>query len=288
VKARTNGIELEYEVLGTGEPLVLIMGIGTQLIHWPDDLCGMLVDRGFQVIRFDNRDVGMSTVMSHLGKPPLWRILTAAVFGCRVRVPYRLEDMADDTAGLMDALNLRTAHVAGVSMGGMIAQTLAIEHPARIRSLTSMLSTTGGRFPSEPHAIAALLSRPAKTRDEAIRRGVEVFTAIGSPGFERDVDELERTSGLAWDRSSDHSGFIRQLAAIVATGDRETRLHRINVPTLVIHGKADPLLPPAAGRATAHAIPGAKLELVDGLGHDMPRALWPWMADVIARNAALA
>lgn len=284
----SNGVELEVEQVGPddGEPLVLVMGIGAQLVHWPDGFCDALVGHGFRVLRFDNRDVGLSTHLARLGVPPLLRIAARRAVGLPVRVPYTLFDMADDVAGLMDALGLRTAHLAGISMGGMVAQSFAIRHPTRLRSLVSMHSTPGGRHHlGRLEAYKALLGPGPRSREQAIERGLATFRVIGSPGFERDEDALADTFGRAWDRGHDPKGFYRQLAAVLAAEDREGALRRVDARTLVIHGADDPLIPLSAGRATAHAIPGARLEVLEGLGHDLPRGAWGALADLIADHA---
>jgi pimeloyl-ACP methyl ester carboxylesterase len=254
-------------------PVLLVMGLATQMLGWPDEFCSALVARGLHVIRFDNRDVGLSTHL-HDASPP---DVMAALSGDSSSATYTLSDMAADSVGLLDALALDSAHLVGASMGGMIAQTIAIEHPDRVRSLTSIMSTTGddtvGQATQE--ALGVLLSAPATSRQEAVERTVSIFRVIGSPGFELDEAELRERAGLAYDRGDDPLGVARQLLAIVASGDRTASLRLVNVPTLVIHGAADPLVDMSGGRATAAAVPEAALVVLDGMGHDLPQALWP-------------
>jgi pimeloyl-ACP methyl ester carboxylesterase len=239
-----------------------------------------LVACGLHVIRFDNRDVGLSTHLNHAPAPDVM----AAFSGDISAASYTLSTMAEDTVGLLDALELDSAHIVGASMGGMIAQTVAIEHPDRVRSLTSIMSTTGddavGQATQE--ALAALLAPAARTRQEAIDRTISIFRVIGSPGFELDEADLRERAGLAYDRANDPDGVARQLVAIIASGDRTPRLRSVDVPTLVIHGADDPLVAASGGKATADAIPGADVVILDGMGHDLPRSLWPQITTRIA------
>ncbi|SFO38823.1 Pimeloyl-ACP methyl ester carboxylesterase [Geodermatophilus obscurus] len=278
---RVGEIELAHETFGSPEdtPLLLVMGLATQMIGWPDDFCRMLAERGLYVIRFDNRDIGLSTHLDHAGAPDV----LAVMGGDHSRVAYRLADMAEDTAGLLDALGLDDAHVVGASMGGMIAQTLAIRHPERVRSLTSIMSTTGDPAVGAPAeaALGALLAPPATDRESAVQRAVDTYRVIGSPGFEFDEHGLRERAGLSFDRAYDPAGVARQLAAILASPDRTADLARVAVPTLVVHGAQDALVNVSGGRATAAAIPGAELFVVEGMGHDLPRAVWPDLVDRI-------
>jgi pimeloyl-ACP methyl ester carboxylesterase len=260
------------------------MGLGSQLIAWPVPFCERLVDRGFFVIRFDNRDVGLSTKCTD-GPPP---DLFAAFTGDHSSASYTLEDMADDAVGLLDAIGVGSAHVVGVSMGGMIAQTIAIRHPARVRSLASIMSTTGapeGLVPTG-EALSALLRPPATTRDEAVAGSIEASHVIGSTGFALDEAWLRERAERAYDRCYDPAGTIRQLIAIQASGDRTAALQQLDVPTVVIHGSVDPLVPPMGGELTAKAIPGAHHVVVAGMGHDLPEGAWPVLIDAIVANAA--
>ncbi|HYF26576.1 MAG TPA: alpha/beta fold hydrolase [Baekduia sp.] len=283
------GITLCYEQLGDpgGRPLLLVMGLGTQMIGWPDGFCELLAQRGFRVIRFDNRDIGRSTKLRDKPPPSLAAIVTRS----RAAAAYLVRDMADDAAGLLRALDVHAAHVAGASMGGMIAQALAIGHPDKVLSLTSIMSTTGGRFVGQPapQILPTFLRGPARDPDQAVERTVALFRLVGSPGFERDEHELRAMVRLSLERGAgDTAGTGRQLQAILASKDRSRALRRVVAPTLVIHGTADKLVRPSGGRATARAIPGARLELIDGMGHDLPKALWPRLADLIADNAVRA
>jgi pimeloyl-ACP methyl ester carboxylesterase len=274
------GIDIAFERFGDhrAPPVLLIMGLGTQMLGWPDGFCAVLADRGVQVIRFDNRDIGLSTHMTDAPAPDVG----AALNGDSSSASYKLSNMAGDTVGLLDELQLPTAHLVGASMGGMIAQTVAIDHPGRVRSLTSIMSTTGDPSVGQATrpAMAALLSPPAASREQAIERTLAIVRVIGSPGFELDEAEIRRRTGLAYDRSSDPVGVARQLVAIAASGDRTAALRGVSVPTLVVHGADDPLVDVSGGRATAGAIAGAELAVFDGMGHDLPRALW----DEIARR----
>ncbi len=287
-RAHTNGIELEYEVLGPpgGRPLLLIQGLGMQMIHWDAGFCAQLVERGHQVVRFDNRDVGLSTWLDDLGFPNIAGAMAAAAQGEKAETPYTLSDMAADVAGLLDAVGWKSAHVAGVSMGGMIAQTLAIEHPARVRSLTSIMSSTGAPGLPGPTAEAAmvLMTPPPPDREGAIASAVQAFKTIGSPGYPIDEAFLRERAGAAYDRGFHPLGIGRQLTAILGSGSRREALAAVKAPTLVIHGRQDPLVQLACGEDTASAIPGARLEIIDGMGHDLPPSLWSRLIDLISAH----
>jgi pimeloyl-ACP methyl ester carboxylesterase len=286
--ARANGIDICYEIFGdpAAEPLLLIMGLGAQMIHWDDDFCRQLAARGFRVVRFDNRDIGRSTMLDAAGVPKRLDIF----FGRRSTAPYRLSDMAADASGLMDHLGIESAHIAGVSMGGMIGQTLAIEHPERVRSLVSIMSTTGNRLVGSPtlQTYGLLFARFPRDRETYIERIVKTFEVIGSPAFPTDVPHLREIAGAMYDRSHSPRGILRQIHAISASGDRTKALRELSLPVTVIHGTRDPLIRPSGGRATARAIPGARLRMVEGMGHDLPRDLWPIFTDEIADTAARA
>jgi pimeloyl-ACP methyl ester carboxylesterase len=283
---QSNGLSFEYETFGDrgARPLLLVMGLGAQMILWEEDFCRALADRGHYVVRFDNRDVGLSSKLDAAGVPNVLELMQKVASGARPDVPYTLDDMADDTAGVLDALGLANAHVVGASMGGMIAQNLAILHPQRVRSLTSIMSTTGDPSlpPAKPEAMAVLLSPPPSTRDAAIEHGVRTWRTIGSTGFPFDEANVRKRTALAYDRCFHPTGTARQLAAILAHGSRRARLAHVKIPTLVIHGEADPLVPVEGGRDTAASIPGAELLLIEGMGHDLPAGAWPRIVGAIA------
>jgi pimeloyl-ACP methyl ester carboxylesterase len=280
-------ITLCYETFGDPQDptLLLIMGLATQMIGWHEDFCAQLAGRGFHVVRFDNRDTGRST---HIKGP-------APTVGQLARrskkaAHYRLTDMADDAAGLLDHLGVDQAHVVGASMGGMIAQTLAIRHPQRVLSLVSIMSNTGAQLSGQPAlAVYPILLKAAPREREAFAEHVaQLYDRIGSPGFDRDLDEVRDMARLSYDRDHDAAASGRQLAAIIASPNRTKDLGRITAPTLVIHGKADKLVRPSGGRAAARAIPGARLMLVEGMGHDLPRGVWDRLIDGIVDNARRA
>jgi pimeloyl-ACP methyl ester carboxylesterase len=275
-------VRLCYETFGdpTDPAILLIMGLGTQMVAWREDFCQMLVDRGFYVIRYDNRDVGKSTSME--GAP----ITTRQLITKRVKKPpYTVGEMADDAIGLLDHLGIQRAHIVGASMGGMIAQHLAMRYPGRVQTMTSIMSTTGGRFVGQPKmaVIPLFLGRPSGGREEYIERAVKLFRAIGSKK-RFDEDYVREGAALSWDRGINLAGYGRQLAAITADGNRAKRLGRVATPTLVIHGRDDRLVSPSGGKATARAIRGSKFLLVDDMGHDLPRAVWPQIIDAIVEN----
>jgi pimeloyl-ACP methyl ester carboxylesterase len=280
-------IELCYETFGdpSDPTALLVMGLATQMLGWPEDFCEQLAGRGFHVVRFDNRDSGRSTHLK--GRPPkplelLTRSTKPAV--------YRLSDMADDAAGLLRELDLAPAHVIGASMGGMIAQTLAARHPASVLSLTSIMSMTGSRWKGQPSPLLypMFLRRPAEGREQSIERTMKVFKAIGSRGLPQDPDIIRSIAERSYDRDPDPRGPGRQLAAIIASGDRTAELRDVKVPTLVIHGTDDRLVGLSGGRATAKAISGAKLLKIKGMGHDLPRAAWARIIEAIVDNTRRA
>lgn len=282
-----NRLDLAYESMGDGEPLLLVMGLGSQLVYWPDDFCNELVSRGFRVIRYDHRDVGLSSKLERGPRVAIRRAFLRWSVGLPVHAPYTLLDMADDAVGLLDALGIPSAHVVGISMGGMIGQTMAIRHPSRLRSLTSWASHTGERrwFVGSPRATRVLLGPPPRNRDEAMDRAVDFYGVVRSTGYTFDEALVRQRAARAHDRCFYPPGFARHVAAILATPPRGQALRFVKVPTLVLHGLADPLIRPAAGRATARAIPGAALRLVDGLGHDLPDGAAPLLAEVIGDHA---
>jgi len=288
-RATLNGIELEYETFGQGEPLLLVMGVGAQLVFWPEELCQELAAHGFCVVRFDNRDAGLSTHLHHLRAPNLFAALAKRSLGLPVGAPYTLSDMAGDVVKLMDALGLESAHLLGMSMGGMICQTVVIEHPTRVRSLTSYASGAGDVRPlPTPKAMRALLSPPAQSRDQAIQNGLNFQLSCGSTHFAWSRSASAAMWGDSFERAHDPAGFARQLSAVLASGSRSPHLHRIRCPTLVLHGLADPLIHPDAARKMARAIPGARLRLVEGLGHDLPPGMWSILVDEVVRNTKRA
>ena len=284
---QANGITIEYAETGPRDApvILLIMGLGMQLIAWPQSFCDGLAARGFRVVRFDNRDVGHSTPMPG-GSLAMTSMMARAFLGLPVRPPYTLTDMASDALGLLDALGIARAHVAGASMGGMIAQILAIEHPERVKSLTSIMSTTGNRrLPGPKAKVLRLLLRPRpRNRVVAVRRGMELFRLISGSGYPPTEAELRDKVERAVQRSYRPDAVLRQLIAIRAAPSRVQALRRVRVPTLVLHGSDDPLVPMAGGEDTAANIPGARLRIVPGMGHFLPEALVPLLVDEIAAH----
>jgi pimeloyl-ACP methyl ester carboxylesterase len=281
---RANGLEFEYDTFGepAGAPLLLIMGLGAQMIAWDEEFCVLLAGRGFHVTRYDNRDAGLSTKLDQLGAPDVFAVLEGTV-----QPPYTLADMADDAAGILDGLGIPVAHVVGASMGGFVAQVMAVRHPSRVLSLTSIMSAPGGladNVPATPAATEALLAPPPADRDGLIEHGVWVSSRLSGPEH-FDPDETRRKRARAVDRSVSVAGTARQLAAIAAARSRVDDLGGLRVPALVVHGEVDPLLPVENGRRTAAAIPGARLLLVPTMGHDLPRPCWPEIVDAIAALA---
>jgi pimeloyl-ACP methyl ester carboxylesterase len=281
------GITLCYETHGdpADPPVILVMGLATQMIAWHEDFCEQLAERGFYVVRFDNRDIGRST---HLGfRPPTVRQMLRRRVGPE---QYSLSDMAEDTAGLIRALEISPAHVVGASMGGMIGQVLAAEHPEVVRSLTSIMSTTGSRWHGQPafSVYRYLLRPPPRDREGYVERAAEVFGLVGSTGFPRDESYIRERAGRSYDRGYDVRAGGRQLGAIVASADRTEQLRTIQAPTLVIHGTVDKMIKPSGGRATARAIPGARLLEIEGMGHDLPRGVWPRILDAVSEHARAA
>lgn len=290
-RATANGIEICYESFGdTSRPaLVLLMGLGCQMVLWADGFCRQLVARGYRVIRFDHRDLGRSSKMAHLGTPALLPMLLQAQLGRPLPPPYTLRDMAKDTLGLLDALDIERAHVVGASMGGMIAQHMALMAPARLRSMTLWMTTTRHR-PSIPklRVIREVVRRPPADREGNIALNLARLRSLSGGIFPFDE---EMTRGLvteAWDRDPDQGCFVRQLAAIMAERPRQEALRRVRVPTLVMHGSLDPMIPVWHARETARIIPNAQLRVFEGLGHDYPTILWPQLVDTIDQHARKA
>jgi pimeloyl-ACP methyl ester carboxylesterase len=288
VMARANSIDIEYETFGdpTDPAMLLINGLGGQLIYWDDELCRQLAAAGFRVIRFDNRDVGLSTKLEDAPEPDM----VAVIQGDRSSVAYDLEDMAADAAGLLDVLGIERAHIVGVSMGGMIGQVLAIDHPDRVLSLASIMSSPD--YPrvgaSTAEAIELLMKPPPSQREEIIATEVDTTRILGSPGFPFDEERTRQHAAAKFDRSFYPPGVNRQVGAVMGAADRTERLGEVDVPTVVIHGSADPLITPSGGEATAKAIPGAELIIVEGMGHELPPGAWPTVADAVVGNAEKA
>ncbi len=294
MQVSSNNISIEVEDHGSpsGEPLVLIMGLGMQLVAWHDDFVRQLVARGFRVLRFDNRDIGLSQALDHLGTPNLAAATLRFTLGLPVKSAYRLSDMAADTAGLLDVFGIQSAHVCGASMGGMIAQQLAARHPKRVKSLTLMMTTSGARrLPGASLKVRrALMSRPEQSTElnSVVAHYVDLYKLIGSPGYPATDDYLHSRLGMSVRRSYRPQGTARQMVAIAADGDRTPLLARIAAPTQVIHGRDDPLVPVANGLDLAQKIAGAKIDVIDGMGHDLPSALWPRFVEGISSAAGRA
>jgi len=284
---QANGITIEYEIHGEGEPLLLVHGLSNQLVDWPEDFVTGLADSGFKVIRFDNRDSGLSTEFEW--EPPSQvKTVIHSLTRRNGKAEYLLADMASDAVGLLDALEIDGAHVVGVSMGGMISQTLAIEHPAKVRSLTSIMSNTGDRKNGKiaTRLIKKLFRLPKPTRENALDRQLEIFTAISGPDF--DPAEYRLLAESSIERSYRAEGTARQTAAIMASPDRTQSLHGVTAPTLVIHGLVDPLVKPSGGVATAKAVPGSRLVMYPDMAHDLPRSRLAEMVSEIKRNTERA
>jgi len=290
--ARANGIDLCYEIFGDAdaEPMLLIMGLGAQMIHWDDDFCRQLAARGFRVIRFDNRDIGQSTKLTGGKRLGPVELLKLRFLKIPVAAPYRLRDMAQDVMGLMDALGIKSAHLVGASMGGMIAQEVAITFPERVRSLTSIMSTTSNPKlpPPTKEAGAMLMAPPPTTKEEYFERFAQTWKVLRVGSFPQD-EALDRgRAERSYARGLNPAGVGRQLRAILASGSRKERLGSVKAPTLVIHGTVDPLVPPEAGKDTAASIPGAKLVMIEGMGHALPIPMWPEVIGAIDKHAHAA
>ena len=287
---KANGLELTYDTFGDpgAVPLLLIMGLACQMIAWDDDFCAMLAARGHWVIRFDNRDIGLSTKLSQHGVPNIAALLAQSMKGEHVSAPYTLRDMADDTVGLLDALGVASAHVVGASMGGAIAQMVAIHHRHRVRTLISIMATSGAPDlpPPTPAAMAALLTPTPTERQAYIERYLQTWKVLRGAGFPLDESrDTDRASQLHA-RGIDPAGVARQLAAIIASGSRKSQLATLLAPTLVIHGDADPLVPVACGIDVARTVADAKLVIIEGMGHAMPIPMWPRIVDAIAEHTS--
>ncbi len=287
-RVEANRIEITYEVFGDldAPPVLLVMGLGAQMIAWDEEFCRSLAGRGYRVIRFDNRDVGLSTRLDEAGIPNIPALMSVLMGGGPGKAPYRLKDMAADAVGLLDALKIPSAHVIGLSMGGMIVQEMAIHFPDRVRSITSIMSTMGDleAHPPSPEAFQVLLEPTPLEREAYIESSVAASRVLNGPDWTIDEDRARERAALAFDRGLSPQGTARQLAAVLVSGSREKALRSVSIPTLVIHGAADPLLPVAAGIATAETIPGADLMVIDKMGHDLPPALWPPVIDRITAH----
>ncbi len=293
MQVRANGVTLEVESFGpaTAEPLLLIMGLGMQLLAWHEDFVRTLVEQGFRVIRFDNRDIGLSQSFDHLGVAHVGLESLRYLLHMPVRAPYTLADMAADCVGLLDALGLQNAHVCGASMGGMIAQQLAARHPDRVKSLTLMMTSSGARpLPGPSMKVrAALMTKPdGSDHDRVVAHYVRFFQLIGSPAYPTPTEALRQQVERSVRRSYRPQATLRQLLAVAADGDRSSLLARIKSPTQIIHGAADPLVPAAAAQDLTLKIKGAQLDLIEGMGHDLPRELWPRFAGNIKAAAERA
>lgn len=286
----TNGIRVEYDTFGSegDRPLLLVMGLGAQMIAWDEEFCERLAARGHHVIRFDNRDIGLSTKFDDAPVPDLAALTVALQEGRQPEVPYSLDDMADDAVGVLDALGIDRAHVCGASMGGMIVQAMAIRHPQRLRSLTSIMSTTGNPEvpPATPEAMAALTSVVPPDLEGYVQRSLDVARTIGSTGFELDETRARERARRTFERSLYPEGTVRQMAAVIAHGNRGPALEAVELPALVIHGSADPLVHPDGGRDTHRALRNSELLMVEGMGHDLPVAAWDEIIRAITLHTA--
>jgi len=283
--AQANGIEIEYEAIGAedGDPLLLVMGLGAQLIHWPQGFCERLASGGMRVIRFDNRDIGLSTKFDDAGTPNLIEVITTVLQGGTPEVVYTIDDMAADAVGLLDALGIERAHIAGASLGGQIVQTMAYRHPDRVKTLTSIMMGTGSPTApqAQPEAMQLLLTPPPTERDARIAHGIKLLAAITGKGHPTDEATARELTIRAIERSDYIRGGTRQVAASLAQGDREPHLATITAPTLVLHGADDPLVPVGNAHMAHAAIPGSTLKIVEGWGHDVPPSLEEELADIL-------
>ena len=291
-RVKANNIEIEYETFGnpSSKPLLLIMGIRAQMIRWEKEFCEKFVEKGFYVIRFDNRDVGLSTKFHEAGEPDIMNVLMKVAKGERIESLYTLNDMADDAAGLLSALGIDKAHICGASMGGAIAQIFAYRHPSRILSLTSIMSSTGNPdLPGPKPEVLKLLNQTTPTTREAIIEDrVNRLRIYHGPSFPFDGEKWREFATISYERSYYPPGYSRQFVAIRATGNIKPFLSSIKAPTLVIHGSEDPLVPVEGGKDTAEAIPGAELLIIEGMGHSLPIEVWPKIVDAITKNASKA
>ena len=290
-KAKANGIQIEYETFGDSNspPLLLIRGLGTQMTDWEEDFCNQFVEKGFFVIRFDNRDVGLSQKFEECGVPDIMAALTALMQGQEIQTPYRLEDMADDAVGLLDTLGIKKAHILGISMGSAITQIIGYRHPSRVLSLIPIMGTTGNPElpPAKPEAMKLLLTPAPEEREANIEHYQKTQKVIWG-NLPYDEEDINKRAAISYDRANYPQGVARQLVATIANGNRKPRLASITAPALVIHGAQDPLIPMEGGKDTAKAIPGADLLIIEGMGHCLPRAAWPQIVEAIAAHARKA
>ena len=291
-KVNANNIKIHYETFGepSAKPLLLIMGFGSQMIHWDEEFCDMLAKCGHFVIRYDNRDVGLSTKIDEAGTPDFLKAISSFQKGEKVHAPYTMDDMADDAVGLLDALNIPCAHICGCSMGGVIAQYVAINHSSRVLSLTSMMSTTGNPDlpPLNPEAMKLFLLPVPSNRDAYIKDYVKREKVMYGPIIPLDEERRRLYAAKAYDRCFYPQGNTRQIMALLTSGNRKPALASVKIPTLVIHGGNDPLVSLEAGKDTAEAIPGAELLIIDGMGHSLPPETWSQVVDGISRNTTKA
>lgn len=286
---KVNDIEIVYDSFGkhSDPPMLLIMGLSMQMIGWDELFCEELAKRGYWVIRFDNRDVGLSTKFEEAGIPDLMELMMKSQQGEAIEAPYTLSDMTADAVGLLDVLNISTAHIVGASMGGMIGQTIAINYPERVKTLTSIMSSTGNpELPEpEPEALSILITIPPSERAENIEQSVEAWRVLNGPKFSLDEELIRERAGRAFDRCYYPAGSVRQMSAILASGSRKEDLRNVKAPTLVIHGDADPLVPIEGGKETASSIPGAELLIIEGMGHSIPVEVALRIIEAIAQHA---
>ncbi|MBI4766230.1 MAG: alpha/beta hydrolase [Deltaproteobacteria bacterium] len=284
-KAKTNGIEIEYDTFGdrTSPPILLIMGLGGQMIAWEEDFCKQLVNKGFYVTRFDNRDIGLSTKIEEAGVPDIMEALTASMQGKKVQSFYSLDDMANDAIGLLDTLGIKKAHICGASMGAAITQVIGYSHPSRVLSLITIMGSTGNpKLPlAKPEAMQFLMTPAPVEREAFIEHGIKMWKVLNA-SFPFDEADTRKRMAASYDRSFYPQGIARQLMAIMANGNRKPRLASVTAPTLVIHGAEDPLVPVEGGKDTAEAIPGARLLIIDKMGHSLPKEAWPQIVGAIA------
>jgi pimeloyl-ACP methyl ester carboxylesterase len=287
---KVNGIQIEYDTFGEAgsKPLLMVKGIGQQMITWSDDFCSLLAQAGHYVIRYDHRDVGLSSKLENEKTPELAEIIATVARGEKIKPPYTLDDMAADAIGLLDALNIAKAHVCGMSMGGAIAQILAISYPSRLLSLTLMMTSTGNPDvpPAKPEAMAALFSMVTapNQREAYIEYLLPAFRTIGSPGFPFNEEYFRKLLGRLFDRSFYPVGMIRQYLALLSQENRNPALAKVKLPTLIVHGADDPLVPVEAGKEAAKVIPGSEILIIEGMGHDLPREVWPAVVEAMTKN----